>query len=43
VRSRLMNLSNSTMDMSPAAFAKLVGDEIELNKRLLAAAGVKPQ
>jgi tripartite-type tricarboxylate transporter receptor subunit TctC len=43
VRSRLMNLGNSTMDMSPAAFAKLVGDEIEINKRLLAASGVKPQ
>jgi hypothetical protein len=30
-------------DMSAAQFAKLVREETETNKRLLAAAGVKPQ
>ncbi len=42
-RSKLENLGNTTMDMSPAEFAKLVRDEMDTNRRLLAAAGVKPQ
>ena len=43
VHERLVNGGNETMDMSPAQFSKLVRDEIESNKTLLAAAGVKPQ
>jgi len=43
VKSKLQNLGNDTMDMSPPDFAKLVRGEIDLNKRLMAAAGVKPQ
>jgi len=43
VRERLTNLGNDTLDLSPADFAKLVRDEIEENKRILAAVGVKPQ
>ena len=43
VKERLVNGGNETMDMSPHEFAKLVRDEIEANKRVLAAAGVKPQ
>lgn len=43
VKERLVAGGNDTMDMSPQEFAKLVRDEIEANKRVLAAAGVKPQ
>ncbi|HYL90380.1 MAG TPA: tripartite tricarboxylate transporter substrate binding protein [Burkholderiales bacterium] len=43
VKERLVNGGNDTMDMSPHEFSKLVRDEIEANKRVLAAAGVKPQ
>ncbi|HET7365136.1 MAG TPA: tripartite tricarboxylate transporter substrate binding protein [Burkholderiales bacterium] len=43
VKERLVNAGNETMDMSPREFSKLVRDEIESNKRVLAAAGVKPQ
>ena len=44
VQEKLHNLGNAPMaDMSPSQFAKLVRDETETNRRLLAAAGVKPQ
>ncbi len=44
VQDKLHNLGNAPMaDLSPAQFAKLVREETETNKRLLAAAGVKPQ
>jgi tripartite-type tricarboxylate transporter receptor subunit TctC len=43
VKSKLESLGNVTMDMSTQQFAKLVREETESNKRLLAAAGVKPQ
>ena len=43
VKERLVNGGNDTMNMSPDQFAKLVRDEIDANKRVLAAAGVKPQ
>ena len=44
VQEKLHNLGNAPMeDMSAAQFAKLVREEIDTNKRLLAAAGVKPQ
>ena len=43
VKSKLESLGNATMDMSPAEFAKLVRADMDENKRLLAAAGVKPQ
>lgn len=44
VQEKLHNLGNAPMaDMSPEQFAKLVREETENNKRLLAAAGVKPQ
>src|SRR5690348_4294377 len=43
VKSRLQSLGNDTMDMSPQEFAKLVRTEMDTNRRLLAAAGVKPQ
>jgi tripartite-type tricarboxylate transporter receptor subunit TctC len=43
VKSKLESLGNATMEMSPAEFAKLVREETDTNKRLLAAAGVKPQ
>lgn len=43
VRSKLQSLGNDTMDMSPQEFAKLVREEMDTNRRLLAAAGVKPQ
>ena len=43
VKSKLENLGNATMDLSPSDFAKLVREEIDTNKRILAAAGVKPQ
>ena len=43
VHERLVNSGNDTMDMSPEQFAAMVREEIDTNKRLLAAAGVKPQ
>ena len=44
VQEKLHNLGNAPMaDMSPSQFTKLVRDETETNRRLLAAAGVKPQ
>jgi tripartite-type tricarboxylate transporter receptor subunit TctC len=43
VKSKLESLGNATMDMSPAEFANLVRADMDENKRLLAAAGVKPQ
>jgi tripartite-type tricarboxylate transporter receptor subunit TctC len=43
VKERLVNGGNDTMNMSPHEFSKLVRDEIDANKRVLAAAGVKPQ
>jgi tripartite-type tricarboxylate transporter receptor subunit TctC len=44
VKSKLENLGNAAMaDMSAAEFATLVREETDTNKRLLAAAGVKPQ
>jgi hypothetical protein len=43
VKSKLESLGNVTMDMSQKEFAKLVREETDSNKRLLAAAGVKPQ
>lgn len=44
VQEKLHNLGNAPMaDLSAADFAKLVREETETNKRLLAAAGVKPQ
>jgi tripartite-type tricarboxylate transporter receptor subunit TctC len=42
-KSKLEGLGNATLDMSPAEFKKLVHDETESNRRLLTAAGVKPQ
>ena len=42
-KARLFTTGNEIMDMSPQQFTKLVADEIESNKRILAAAGVKPQ
>jgi len=42
-KSKLENLGNTTMDLSPAEFGKLVRAEMDTNRRLLAAAGVKPQ
>jgi tripartite-type tricarboxylate transporter receptor subunit TctC len=43
VKERLVSTGNDTMDMSPSEFAKLVREEIDANKRVLAAAGIKPQ
>jgi tripartite-type tricarboxylate transporter receptor subunit TctC len=43
VKSKLESLGNATMDMSPAEFDKLVRGDTDENKRLLSAAGVKPQ
>ena len=43
VKERLVNGGNDTMDMSPQEFSSLVREEIDNNKRLLTAAGVKPQ
>src|SRR3954452_1652276 len=43
IKSKLENLGNTTMEMSPAEFAKLVREEMDPYQRLLAAAGVKPQ
>ena len=43
VREKLLNLGNDTLEMSPEEFSRFIREEIEVNKRLLAAAGVKPQ
>jgi tripartite-type tricarboxylate transporter receptor subunit TctC len=43
VREKLLNLGNDTLEMSPEEFSRFIREEIEINKRLLAAAGVKPQ
>ena len=43
VREKLLNLGNDTLDMSPGDFSAFVREEIDVNKRILAAAGVKPQ
>ena len=43
VREKLLNLGNDTLDMSPAEFSAFIREEIDVNKRILAAAGVKPQ
>lgn len=43
VKAKLQSLGNDTMDMSPREFAKLVREEMDTNKRLLTAAGIKPQ
>ena len=43
VKSKLQNLGNETMDMSPQEFSKLVRGEMEDYSRVLKAAGVKPQ
>jgi len=43
VKSKLESLGNATMEMSPGQFAKLVREETDENKRLLTAAGIKPQ
>jgi tripartite-type tricarboxylate transporter receptor subunit TctC len=43
VREKLLNLGNDTLDMSPADFSAFIREEIDVNKRILAAAGVKPQ
>jgi tripartite-type tricarboxylate transporter receptor subunit TctC len=42
-KARLFTTGNEIMDMSPQQFSKLVRDEIDSNRRILAAAGVKPQ
>jgi tripartite-type tricarboxylate transporter receptor subunit TctC len=42
-KSKLENLGNTTVDLSAADFAKLVREELESTRRLLQAAGVKPQ
>jgi len=43
VREKLLNLGNDTLDMSPEQFSAFIREEIDVNKRILAAAGVKPQ
>jgi len=43
VKSKLQNLGNDTMDMSPEQFSKLVRSEMEDYSRVLKAAGIKPQ
>ena len=43
VREKLLNLGNDTLDMSPAEFSAFIREEIDVNKRILTAAGVKPQ
>ena len=43
VKSKLQNLGNDTMDMSPQDFSKLVRSEMEDYSRVLKAAGIKPQ
>ena len=42
-KGKLENLGNTTVDMSSADCAKLVREELESTRRLLQAAGVKPQ
>ena len=42
-KSKLENLGNTTVDISAADFAKLVREKLESTRRLLQAAGVKPQ
>ena len=42
-KSKLENLGNTVMDISAADFAKLVREDLEGTRRLLQAAGVKPQ
>jgi tripartite-type tricarboxylate transporter receptor subunit TctC len=42
-KARLFTSGNEIMDMSPQQFSKLVHEETESNKRILAAAGIKPQ
>jgi tripartite-type tricarboxylate transporter receptor subunit TctC len=43
VREKLLNLGNDTLDMSPGDFSAFIREEIDVNKRILTAAGVKPQ
>ena len=43
VREKLLNLGNDTLDMTPEQFSAFIREEIDVNKRILAAAGVKPQ
>jgi len=43
MKSKLQNLGNDTMDMSPQQFAKLVRTEMQDYARVLKAAGIKPQ
>ena len=43
VREKLLNLGNDTLIMSPEEFSAFVRDEIVTDKRVLGAAGVKPQ
>jgi tripartite-type tricarboxylate transporter receptor subunit TctC len=43
VKSKLQNLGNDTMDMSPQQFSKLVHSEMQDYARVLKAAGIKPQ
>jgi tripartite-type tricarboxylate transporter receptor subunit TctC len=42
-KGKLENLGNTTADLSSADFAKLVREELDGTRRLLQAAGVKPQ
>jgi tripartite-type tricarboxylate transporter receptor subunit TctC len=43
VREKLINLGNDPLDMSVQEFTAFIREEIDVNKRILAAAGVKPQ
>jgi tripartite-type tricarboxylate transporter receptor subunit TctC len=43
VREKLLNLGNDTLDMTPEQFSAFIREEIDVNKRILSAAGVKPQ
>jgi tripartite-type tricarboxylate transporter receptor subunit TctC len=43
VREKLINLGNDTLDMSPEQFSAFVREEMVTDKRVLGAAGVKPQ
>jgi tripartite-type tricarboxylate transporter receptor subunit TctC len=43
VREKLLNLGNDTLIMSPEEFSAFVREEIAVDKRVLGAAGVKPQ
>jgi tripartite-type tricarboxylate transporter receptor subunit TctC len=42
-KARLYTSGNEVMDLSPEQFSQLVRSETEANKKILAAAGVKPQ